>query len=206
MTTDNENPEEENPNKELPIIPGSARYFRDLTKREAQGEDLQLSPDEHAKFDEYKLSSTALYREFDANFKLNLQPLLKFTEGMSVNGILGKNYVASDFLKGISRPSYAPQPMKIPINPMIASTRNIEESMAEMAADREEAAAQRLQDSDNLKLMAAMLVEMERGRKQGEAVQEKQSKFNSLVAKFGILLAFGALAVPFVIETIKGWA
>lgn len=73
-------------------------------------------------------------------------------------------------------------------------------------ADRERVEGQRrVDDSENFKLMAGILVEMDRERIAGQESRRKQTFFNAWMAAVGVLLALGGVVVPFVIEAIKGW-
>lgn len=73
-------------------------------------------------------------------------------------------------------------------------------------AARERSEAQRkVEDSENFKLMAGLLVEMDRERKANQEDRRRQAVFNTWIAIVGAVLACGSVVVPFVIEAMKGW-
>lgn len=66
-------------------------------------------------------------------------------------------------------------------------------------------AQRRVEDSENFKLMAGILVQMDQERRDNMESRRKQTVFNTWMAVIGVLLALGGVVVPIIIEAVKGW-
>ncbi|GAA2141722.1 hypothetical protein GCM10009825_30550 [Arthrobacter humicola] len=123
----------------------------------------------------------------------------------------------AEALKGLDRASDAARKERPRINyddlirdigrmPVVAPGMDDLEKSMRRKAEKERAEAQRrVDDSENFKLMAGILVQMNLDREANRESQKKQAVFNTIMAIVGGVLALGGVVVPFVIEAMKGW-
>lgn len=112
------------------------------------------------------------------------------------------------FMKSYRPPSHAPLLNLKYVNPNAGVQDRLDEAIAEMAEQKHIAS----RSAAHLELMTKALDEMRADRKSADkraALQAEanadQAKLNQRFSIVALVLAFAGVAVPFIIESIKGW-